>query len=129
VILKASSRETAGAIGLFEAVSQPGFGPPRHIHDTADEWFYIVEGQMQFLVGDRTFECGRGGLVFIPRGTVHAPKVLSELPARVLCGFVPGGNELAFEEFSRLGPEAMANGAVIEEIAKRYASRFVGPPL
>jgi quercetin dioxygenase-like cupin family protein len=91
ILLKATTLETAGSMGLFEATSAPGFGPPRHVHDGADEWFYILDGEVQFLVGDQTFERSTGGFVFIPRGTVHAPKILGDSPARLLCGFVPGG--------------------------------------
>jgi len=128
ILLKATRLETAGSMGLFEATSAPGFGPPQHVHDAADEWFYILEGEVQFLVGNQTFHCSAGGFVFIPRGTVHAPKILGDSPAHLLCGFVPGGNELSFEKFAALGKDGMTEAA-IKAIAEDHQSRFVGPPL
>ena len=49
----------------------PGGGPPPHIHRNEDETFYIVEGQIDFLLGDETVTGGPGDFVNVPRGTVH----------------------------------------------------------
>lgn len=46
-----------------------------------------------------------GTYVFVPRGTVHAYKVVGTERGRVLSAFIPGGPEQAFEEFVRLRPE------------------------
>jgi mannose-6-phosphate isomerase-like protein (cupin superfamily) len=133
ITLKATGVETAGAVGFFEATSEPGFGPPRHIHHTADELFYVLDGQFDFLIGERLLTVGAGSFVFVPRGTVHAPKIVSAEPGRVLTAFVPGGQELAFEEFSEL---ARAHGGLehvpmedVQAVARKYDSEFVGPPL
>jgi quercetin dioxygenase-like cupin family protein len=133
VTFKATAEETGGAIGIWEATSAPGFGPPRHIHYDADELFYILSGEFEFLAGEERFRAGPGTLVFIPRGTVHAPKVVSSNPARVLSAFVPGGQEHAFEDFARLaaaeGPAAVLDPARAQSVTAKYNSEFVGPPL
>jgi hypothetical protein len=54
--------------------------------------------------------------------------VLGAAPARLLCGFLPDGNELSFEEFAGFGSDGPTEEA-IREIADRYGSRFVDPPL
>jgi mannose-6-phosphate isomerase-like protein (cupin superfamily) len=131
--LKASGADTGGAIGFLEGTSPPGFGPPRHVHDDADELFYVLVGEFRFLLGEEVVSAPPGTFVFIPRGTVHAPKIVGPEAGRTLVAFVPGGAEQAFEEFAELarrqggapdldGPEARA-------IAAKYRSRFVGPPL
>jgi hypothetical protein len=53
ITLKATSEETGGSIGFLEATSAPGTGPPRHIHHSCDELFYVLEGEFLFLVGER----------------------------------------------------------------------------
>jgi mannose-6-phosphate isomerase-like protein (cupin superfamily) len=133
ITLKASGDETGGSIGFFEGTTPAGFGPPRHVHYTCDELFYVLSGEFEFLLGEQVFRAGPGTFVFIPRGTVHAPKVVSAEPGRMLAAFVPGGQEHAFEEFAKLAP---ANGEgqepdqeQIQAIAKKYNSEFVGPPL
>ena len=120
ITLKLTDEQTRGSIGLLEATTPPGAGPPRHIHRSSDELFYVLAGQFLFLVGERLMEASPGTLVFIPRGTVHAVKVISSEPGRVLAGYVPGGPEWAFEEPGRLPKDV---------VAEKCDSEFVGPPL
>jgi quercetin dioxygenase-like cupin family protein len=80
--LKATGEQTAGSIGFLEATSSPGYGPPRHIHRSHDELFYVLEGEFRFLVGERLVSAPPGSFVFVPRGTVHAAKVVGTEPAR-----------------------------------------------
>lgn len=133
LVLKASGADTGGAIGFLEATSPPGFGPPRHVHHDADELFFVLAGQFQFLVGDRQVTVSAGSFVFVPRGTVHAPKVVGTAPGKVLTAFVPGGQERAFEEFAALAAELGSDfdlaGDRAQAIAAKYRSEFVGPPL
>jgi mannose-6-phosphate isomerase-like protein (cupin superfamily) len=84
ITLKATSEETGGSIGFIEATSPPGYGPPRHVHYGCDELFYVLEGQFLFLVGERQVSGSPGTFVFIPRGTVHAAKVIGGEPGKYL---------------------------------------------
>ena len=120
IVLKLTGEETGGSIGLLEGTSLPGVGPPRHLHRSCDVLFYVLEGEVLFLVGERQVTAQSGTLVFVPRGTVHASKVIGNVPARVLAAYVPGGQEGAFEEFRRLPADV---------VAEKYDSEFVGPPL
>ena len=134
--LKATGEETGGSIGFLEATSSPGYGPPRHIHRSHDELFYVLEGEFLFLVGERQVSALPGTFVFIPRGTVHAAKVTGTEPGKVLAAYIPGGLERSFEEFARLRTEQGADakrstgrGRTVAEINEKYDSEFVGPPL
>ena len=136
ITLKATSEETGGSIGFLEATSLPGYGPPRHIHHSYDELFYVLEGEFLFLVGERQASAPSGTFVFIPRGTVHAAKVIGSEPGKVLIAYIPGGLERSFEEFAQLRTEQgedanRSTGQVmtVEEINEKYDSEFVGPPL
>ena len=133
ITLKATGEQTGGSIGFLEATTRPGAGPPRHIHHRADELFYVLEGHFQFLAGERLVDAPPGTFVFVPRGTVHAAKNVGTEPGRVLAAFIPGGQELAFEEFARLAPAQGEDpeqiAARIRAVAEKYESEFVGPPL
>ena len=136
ITLKATSEETGGSIGFLEATSPPGYGPPRHIHYSCDELFYVLEGEVLFLVGERQVSAPPGTFVFIPRGTVHAAKVIGTEPGKVLSAYIPGGLEHSFEEFAQLRTEkgeganrSTGRGRTVEEINQKYDSEFVGPPL
>lgn len=81
---------TGGTMSITDSVSPPGFGPPRHIHHDADETFVMLTGDAEFwLAGDR-FICGPGQAVFIPRGTEHTFRIVSEVPSRHLVILTPG---------------------------------------
>ena len=134
--LKATSEETGGSLGFLEATSAPGTGPPRHIHRSNDELFYVLEGEFLFLVGERQVSAPPGTFVFIPRGTVHAAKVVGNEPGKTLAAYIPGGLERSFEEFAKLRTEkgedvdrSTGQGRTAEEINEKYDSEFVGPPL
>lgn len=133
LVVKASGQETGGSVGFLEATSEPGFGPPRHIHHTCEEIFYVLDGEFEFLVGERRFRGSPGAFVLVPRGTVHAPRVVGPSPGRVLIAFVPGGQERAFEEFASLaeslGDHPDPADERIQAIAAKYGSQIVGPPL
>jgi mannose-6-phosphate isomerase-like protein (cupin superfamily) len=136
ITLKATSEETGGSVGFLEATSSPGTGPPRHIHHSCDELFYVLEGEFLFLVGERQVSALPGTFVFIPRGTVHAAKGIGTEPCKVLAAYIPGGLEHSFEEFAQLRTEqgedanrGTGQGMTVEEINQKYDSEFVGPPL
>ena len=136
ITLKASGEETGGSVGFLEATSAPGTGPPRHIHYSCDELFYLLEGEFLFLVGERLVSALPGTFVFIPRGTVHAAKVIGSEPGKVLAAYIPGGLERAFEEFAKLWTEqgeeenrSTGRGRTVAEVNEKYDSEFVGPPL
>jgi quercetin dioxygenase-like cupin family protein len=130
--LKATAEQTRGSIGFLEATSSPGYGPPRHIHRSHDELFYVLEGEFLFLVGERQVNAPPGSFVFIPRGTVHAVKVVGPEPGKVLIAYIPGGLEHSFEEFAQARAEQGEDAdraRTVEEINQKYDSEFVGPPL
>ena len=63
--------ETGGAYFAMEAVVPPGGGPPPHTHAREDETFYVLEGRVDFRLGDERVTAGPGDFVNVPRGRVH----------------------------------------------------------
>jgi mannose-6-phosphate isomerase-like protein (cupin superfamily) len=62
-----------------------------HIHESEDDAFYIVEGEMTFLFGDRSVAAGPGTFVLVPPGVEHAFRNDGELPVRMLNVHAPAG--------------------------------------
>lgn len=130
---KVAADQGSGSIAVMEGTAEPGFGPPSHIHHGSEELFYVLQGEMDFQLGDQRVSAAAGTLVMVPRGTVHAPLVVGGEQARVLVMFAPAGPDGLFYEISALAQE---NGGVIndsdpriEAIAVKYDTEFVGPPL
>lgn len=55
----------------------------KHKHVSHSEHVYVLEGEGEMLVGEKTFKIKKGDVVFIPKNTPHALKVTSS-PVKVL---------------------------------------------
>ncbi len=65
IVIRASAEATAGAFTLFEEVP-PLADTPLHLHANEDEWFYVLEREHVFQVGDEEFPTGPGGSSSLP---------------------------------------------------------------
>lgn len=45
---------------------------PAHVHDDAEQAVIVVEGIIQFTIGDENLTLGAGDVAVIPRGTIHS---------------------------------------------------------
>ncbi|TVR97379.1 MAG: cupin domain-containing protein [Rhodospirillales bacterium] len=96
-IFRLTSEDTDGAFALVEAIVGPGHGTPPHVHTREDETFVILEGRIEFTVGDRTLTLAIGDTLFAPREVAHHFRNPTERPARMLSLITPGGFEAFLE--------------------------------
>jgi quercetin dioxygenase-like cupin family protein len=97
-IILLDGKQTREEFTAFLSISPPAGGPGPHYHDREDEWFYIVEGRVSFLINDTWTELSPGDCVYSPRGTVHAFKNNTDQPIRVFINITPSGIEHFFAE-------------------------------
>jgi len=69
------SHNTSFVIAEWQDAGAPP-GPPRwiapkHVHHKDDEAWYVLEGVLGVLVGDKEVEARAGSAVMVPRGTPH----------------------------------------------------------
>ncbi len=69
--VKLASEDTGGAYSMVEETSPPQGGPPPHIHHNVDEALYVLEGEVEVLLGDRITRARAGSLAYVPKGTLH----------------------------------------------------------
>ena len=50
---------------------KPGEGNRRHFHPSWNEWWYIVEGEWDFEIEDKTHRVVKDDMIFIPKNTWH----------------------------------------------------------
>jgi quercetin dioxygenase-like cupin family protein len=79
----------------------PGGGPMPMIHSRETETFYVLEGNYEFTVGDKTYKEGPGQIVVNPPGVLHGFKVVGDKQGTVLAVYTPGGFENFFLEWAR----------------------------
>ena len=93
--IKLAAQQTQGALTLLEIITPPGGGPPPHYHLNHDELFMVQEGRVSFFLQSRWTELGPGGVVFVPRGSVHTFRNVGDVPARQHGLVTPSGLENA----------------------------------
>ena len=80
----------------------PGFDTGPHYHTKIEEFFYVLEGEVDLRSGGRFVRGGPGTFVFVPPGAVHSYGNPGSAPARVLFMTSPPGFEQYFEELAQL---------------------------
>ncbi|MHB1170305.1 MAG: cupin domain-containing protein [Longimicrobiales bacterium] len=68
-------------------------GPGAHSHEANEELFFVVEGTMTFLVGDRYIDAPTGTFLRIPAGVRHDFENRTGERASALNIYMPGGFE------------------------------------
>jgi ketosteroid isomerase-like protein/quercetin dioxygenase-like cupin family protein len=109
-----------GDIEVVEYRSEDRDGPPAHRHPW-DEIEYVIEGEVEFLVGDGGWQrLGPGGVQVLPAGTAHSVRVPAGA-ARVLMVTVGPPYAPFARELAALGRDgAEVSGADIVAVAHRH---------
>ena len=126
---KLASADTGGNMSVIELTLE-GAGPPPHIHHGEDEAFYVLEGEVNFQVGERIVKATEGSFVFGPKDIPHSFAIAGERPAKVLVMFSPAGIEELFLEVMappepKSKPEYIAK---IKALAPKYNLELLPPP-
>lgn len=93
-------------LSLLEITFDPGSGVDPHFHKGQSDSFYILDGELEFHVGDDVLRATEGAYVLAPPGAVHFFRNVSDKPARMLNLHTPGG----FVEYRRQLRELRAQG-------------------
>jgi quercetin dioxygenase-like cupin family protein len=118
-----TGEESGGAYFAMEAFVPPGGGPGPHVHTREDETFYVLEGHVEFLLGEETVVAGPGDFVNVPRRLVHRFRNTGTETARLVLTFTPAGIEGFFEEMLDSAPSGAGDVPDnLEEVAARYAA-------
>jgi quercetin dioxygenase-like cupin family protein len=97
----ASSPQTGGVYTLVENRVSPNNGPPPHIHSREDESFFVLEGEIDFQIGDEKITARPGTFIQGSRGIAHSFRNNTQLPARLLVFVTPAGFENFVKEFAQ----------------------------
>lgn len=128
MIVKEDGTRTRGTLGIAEFVIAPHVPtPPPHVHYVHEEGFYILEGELEFLVGTEKILAGKGAYVMVPIGVPHTFANTGNEPARFLNTFTPPRYLNYFEELSTLmAASGMPSPLQMRELMARYNTEVVG---
>ena len=125
VTYKVVTRDTNGGLFLLEQVSMRKGGPPRHLHHAQDEWFYVLDGEYVFEVGQDRMRLTPGDSLLAPRQVPHVWAYVGEGPGKILIAFQPAGKmETFFQEAAKL-----RDFAADAQLYRDCDMDLLGPPL
>ena len=125
ILFKVLPRETSDGLFVIEHKNLGHGGPPVHFHLHQDEWFYVMEGEVLFQVGDKRQTLRAGESLLGPRGVPHGFVGVGERPAHMLIAFTPAGKMEAF-----FREAAVPNGPPMDaRLFAKYDMQYVAPPL
>lgn len=88
--LLSTDATTQGRSTTFEELCPPGVVAPPHVHDKEEEAFFVLEGELTFLLDDEEISAPPGTYIYIAPGTLHGFRCDSEV-GRVFNTLIPGG--------------------------------------
>jgi mannose-6-phosphate isomerase-like protein (cupin superfamily) len=95
---------------------------PLHLHLYQDEWFYVMEGEVAFQIGEKRVQLKPGESVLGPRRVPHSFSSIAP-ESRMLIAFTPAGMMEKF--FLDAAPDPKR--ALTPEFMNRYEMQWLGP--
>ena len=120
IMVLLDGNQTGGKFTAFLNMTPPGGGPGPHYHEHEDEWFYIIEGRVSFLLNGTWTDLFPGDCVYSPRGSVHGFKNNTDQPIRVFINIAPAGFEHFFAEAAEEWAKPEPDMNRITAIAAKY---------
>lgn len=121
VTVLASHRDTEGyEVFLQEGVA--GSGPPPHHHEW-DESFFVLDGEIEFGMGEKHMIATPGTLVHLPAGTTHWFRFSTD--GRMLSMTGKGSNASDFfTDVDAAIPDGSVDLEKMAAVAERHALKF-----
>ena len=90
---KAVAAQTGGDFSLMERTLPPGGRtPPGHRHTNCSEAFFVLDGEITFVLGIDQLTGGPGDFLLVPRGAAHTFGNRSAEQARLLVLHAPAAD-------------------------------------
>jgi mannose-6-phosphate isomerase-like protein (cupin superfamily) len=123
VTFKVKSDHAEG-VSCTEWVAAPGFDTGLHVHERLEETWYILDGQLEFRLGEETFDASAGACVFVPPHVPHAFANRSQAPAKFLLMTSPSTHDRYFIELAEiLGRSGPPDSDAIAALRAKYDTR------
>ncbi|MDQ3406487.1 MAG: cupin domain-containing protein [Actinomycetota bacterium] len=142
-----ATKANGSSVSSFEVVVPPGFDVGAHTHGRSEEFFYILEGELDVLafepttrtserwqdwkssVGDGVVRAGAGSCMFVPIDCPHGFMNPTDKPTRMLFQSFPSpDHELYFEEICDIFSSGQTVDAdAVQRLRDRYDVNQITP--
>ena len=127
------------AISILEHRAPFHDSPPLHVHQTEDEVFHLLEGELLLRTAEGEHRLQPDGILLAPKGIPHTYRVESQSGARWLTVTARGDFERFVRAASRpaktnelpppSGPPTSDQQQALARLALQFGIELVGPPL
>jgi quercetin dioxygenase-like cupin family protein len=121
---------------VLEMTLPVGSSAPLHVHDSLDDTWYILAGEMVVRCGDDTQVVAAGHWVSMPRGVPHTFRVVGDHDARILlvhdnASFRDLIRDLGVPAEARVVPAQPVFPSIdeLQRVAASHDLTAVGPPM
>jgi quercetin dioxygenase-like cupin family protein/catechol 2,3-dioxygenase-like lactoylglutathione lyase family enzyme len=122
---------------VLELIVPPGGSPPEHVHETLDDSFFLLDGEVVVRCGGQATLARPGAYVVLPHGVPHTFRVTSSGPARLLLVHADDSFLSFVEALGRpttehtLPPPGAGDvdGEAIVRLSAEHGSPIIGPSL
>ena len=109
-----SMQAASGEYMKAAVVTKPeGEGVPLHMHPNEEQWTYVLEGKMHYVLGDEERIVEAGDIVHIPRFTNHRSRSIGG-PSKFFTVKSPTGDGDMQQDYK------MVEGDVSKEAEQKY---------
>ncbi len=128
ITVKVRADDTENRYEIIEYAVRPGFNASFHVHQRAEEVFYLLEGELEFKLKEQTVRARAGDLVRVPRGIAHGFSNPTQVRAKVLEVRTGGGYGKMLEELTQAFPSGTPlDRERLDMIMRRYDSIPAAP--
>jgi mannose-6-phosphate isomerase-like protein (cupin superfamily) len=116
----------ANGASCTEWEAAAGFDTGLHVHERLEETWYVLDGELEFQLGEETFTATAGATVFVPPGVAHAFANRTAVVAKFLLIMSPPGHDRYFDELAEiLAVEGPPDSDAIAELRRRYDTQQI----
>ncbi len=116
--VKLASADTDGELCMVEDALKPGFFLGRHHHKRMTEVFYILEGEVEFVLDDQTVLVRAGDTITVPPNVWHAARC--EYGGRMLTIFKDGRFDEFLERLSQMSDAQFQDAELMRSVAESF---------
>jgi quercetin dioxygenase-like cupin family protein len=121
--IKVLTSETNGIYTILDVIHPPNLGPALHMHPKGPETFYIIDGEYEFILDDKTIMAKTGDMIFVPKGKPHR-FVVGKNGGHALV-ISPPDLEFYFYKVSELLAKGVVSYETESNIGKKYGQIFL----
>jgi quercetin dioxygenase-like cupin family protein len=114
----ATNKDTTGTYEVFELTGPANSGPPPHYHPWGEN-FFILEGEVELLVGQNSNLATPGTFASVPGGCVHTYRIVSPTARFLVMTHGRGASEF-FQDLDREIDMANFDMDKLMEVATRH---------